>query len=527
MGYPINTFSITEAIPWTKSRRPWSPTIWPKRAARSRHPVLFRFLFVFVACLLSCSPNHPDGNQAALLPEQAKNRTSQADPEQALVRIQAELDKLEQAEWLQQASWSLSVIDENGFPVIERNSRRLLLPASTLKLLTAGRSLASLGASKVFETNVYTDGSISNDTLRGNIYLQGSSDPDFGLTDIHVLAEVLKARGIKVLDGNLITGKSVLGPRWAPGGWEWDDLGNYYAPFCGAFCLDENILTLSFRTPAQTGKATTLIKMVPQIEGLEIENHVITGEPGSGDQAWVYAAPGSATISVYGSLPPGQNSFRIKAAIPDPDLAAAQQLLRVCAWELLGQIRTRQDFPAEKRPLASVESSPLPVILEEMLARSINCHAEFLLRHCNKEMHGGDPEVAAESMLDWLTDLGAESQGCRIVDGSGLSRSNLVSTHFMASSAHLILEQRWGDSLFQILPENGRDGTLRRVLPSFPGRIRAKTGTLEGVRGYAGYLIGESGRRYSFCLLVNHHEDGSTAARMRLDPLLASLICLP
>jgi D-alanyl-D-alanine carboxypeptidase/D-alanyl-D-alanine-endopeptidase (penicillin-binding protein 4) len=267
--------------------------------------------------------------------------------------------------------------------------------------------------------------------------------------------------------------------------------------------------------------------MEPQIEGLEFHNHVVTGKPGSGDQAWVYAAPGSTSISVHGSLPPGQNSFRIKAAIPDPDLAAAQQLLKACSWEHLGQIRTRQDLPAEKRPLASVESSPLPVMLEEMLARSINGHAEHLLRHSGREVHGGDPEEAAESMLYWLTELGAENHGCRIVDGSGLSRSNLVSTHFMAISAQLMLEQSWGDSLFQILPENGRDGTLRRVLPSSPGRIRAKTGTLDGVRGYAGYLIGESGGRYAFCLLVNHHEGGSSAARSRLDPLLASLISLP
>ena len=56
------------------------------------------------------------------------------------------------------------------------------------------------------------------------------------------------------------------------------------------------------------------------------------------------------------------------------------------------------------------------------------------------------------------------------------------------------------------LPLSATDGTLRRRFnsPEMQGRLRMKTGTLEGVSALAGYVNAASGRTYVAVIIVNH-----------------------
>ena len=71
--------------------------------------------------------------------------------------------------------------------------------------------------------------------------------------------------------------------------------------------------------------------------------------------------------------------------------------------------------------------------------------------------------------------------------------------------------------LMSSLPVAGIDGTLRRARGA-PGRAHLKTGSLRDVVGVAGYVLGNSGRRYVVVAIVNH--PNANAARPALDALV-------
>ena len=77
------------------------------------------------------------------------------------------------------------------------------------------------------------------------------------------------------------------------------------------------------------------------------------------------------------------------------------------------------------------------------------------------------------------------------------------------------------------LPKSGQNGTMTRIAPQAPGRIVAKSGSLDGVKAYAGFVKGKSGSLYPFCILVNHAEGSGVAVRQALSPLFDALLTLP
>src|SRR5437867_2981383 len=70
---------------------------------------------------------------------------------------------------------------KTGACLYEKNAKQLFVPASCLKLFTAGAALSQLGPDFCFETKLLIDGEVTQGTLRGNLYLQGSGDPTFTL----------------------------------------------------------------------------------------------------------------------------------------------------------------------------------------------------------------------------------------------------------------------------------------------------------------------------------------------------------
>jgi D-alanyl-D-alanine carboxypeptidase/D-alanyl-D-alanine-endopeptidase (penicillin-binding protein 4) len=111
------------------------------------------------------------------------------------------------------------------------------------------------------------------------------------------------------------------------------------------------------------------------------------------------------------------------------------------------------------------------------------------------------------------------------VDGSGLSRSNRVSARVLVETL------RRGDAAFEGGPEllaglplAGLDGTLERRAEGARGRVRAKTGSLDGVTSLAGFARSAHGREFVFALIVNGPRHGDAAASAALDDVAAALV---
>ncbi|MGQ9642892.1 MAG: D-alanyl-D-alanine carboxypeptidase, partial [Ignavibacterium sp.] len=117
--------------------------------------------------------------------------------------------------------------------LFRKNEKMLLRPASNMKIITSAAGLVYLGEDYQFTTNLYYDGFIANDTLFGNIFVEGGCDPDFTTQDFYVFVEAIKNLNINFITGNLYGDISFKDSLYWGKGWMWDDDPSSDAPRLG------------------------------------------------------------------------------------------------------------------------------------------------------------------------------------------------------------------------------------------------------------------------------------------------------
>jgi D-alanyl-D-alanine carboxypeptidase/D-alanyl-D-alanine-endopeptidase (penicillin-binding protein 4) len=165
--------------------------------------------------------------------------------------------------------------------------------------------------------------------------------------------------------------------------------------------------------------------------------------------------------------------------------------------------------PTGAVPVASVESAPLAAIVGHVLRVSDNHGAEVLARHVALAT-GGTPsfEGGTTAITGWLKTHGLWASGMRIDDASGLSRKSKVRPSVLADALALALvTPRWV-AVAKGLPIAGVNGTLKTRFNDAAekaGRkvVHAKTGTLQGVAGLAGYVTTKDGAVLTFAAMAN------------------------
>ena len=198
--------------------------------------------------------------------------------------------------------------------------------------------------------------------------------------------------------------------------------------------------------------------------------------------------------------------------LDDPAAAAAQVFgaaLRHAGLKV-GPRVVRAAAPEGAADVASVSSAPLGEIVERTLAVSDNQAAEVLARHVGlAERQEGSFVAGAASVLDVVRGLGVPVTGDQLYDGSGLSRSDRLSTDSLAGVLRLAASPQHPElrQVFTGLPVAGFTGSLQDRFDKGPslarGRVRAKTGTLTGVHGLAGVADEVGGGRMAFVLVAD------------------------
>ncbi len=432
------------------------------------------------------------------------------------------------------ASWGLSVKDSSGRTVAALNPRLNLTPASILKVLPAAAALDKFGPGKAFPTGLYYDGKVSNGFLNGNLYIKGAGDPSLGsqlLAGAVPLEEVfrgwagaLKAAGVKVING------AVLGDETAfesvqPGSWAWEDIGNYYAAQPSALTVNDGLYKLYFKPAAAAGGEAAVLRTEPYVEGLEFENYMRTGAPGSGDNGYIFAFPGQYRAVLRGTVPQGPAEFAINGALPDPALFAAQSL---------GRYLAKAGINANKKPgkgatppgaalLAEAPAVPLGEVVRLTNKRSFNLYAELLLR----QLGGGKPGAGAAAVRDFLAGAGVEVSELKLADACGLSWRNMVKAEtFTDLLLALRAKPYFADFEASLVFPGDPDATghVRNLGKGTPleKSLRLKSGSLNGVRSYTGYLKTKKGRTLAFTSILNNYSmPGSASDKMHEDLLLA------
>jgi len=382
-------------------------------------------------------------------------------------------------------------------------------PASVMKLLVTLAALDSLGPAYTFKTRVLLDGTLSDGVLQGNLILQGGGDPALTLERFWLLLREIHARGVREIRGDVILDDRYyqLAPI-DPGAFDQAPLRPYNAP-PNALLVNFNSLHLRLRSTPNTIDAQ--FDPVPVGGQLPLINQLQANDKRcNGWRDAIKPIIDSGMVLLTGSYPSacGEQSLWLNLLAPEATVATLFGSL----WQDLGgrhggQIRIGPT-PAEARVLLEFNSPPLAQLVRDINKFSNNVMTKMLFLNLGAQHHGPPAtwDKSTAALMSWLAKIGIEIPELVIENGSGLSRIERISA---ASLARLLAYAATRPAYYEFaasLPAVGLEGTQkgRTDESSATGMAWLKTGSLNGARNLAGYVLGPDGRRRILVILINH-----------------------
>lgn len=398
-------------------------------------------------------------------------------------------------------------------PLVAHGGERAFNPASTIKLLTTLAALDSLGPAHTFKTRVYTTGELKDGALHGNLILKGGDDPSLTLERFWLLLREVRARGIGRIEGDVLIDQSCydLAPE-DPAAFDQAPLRPYNAP-PAALLVDFN--TLSLRIAPEGGG----LRLSLDPPGLPIRQTLrLSDGPCNHWSAGLHYELAEGALRVEGRYPAscGTQTLRLSLLAPDQAVAAAfLALWTELGGSLGGEVMTAH-LPEDARLLLEFDSLPLNRIVADINEYSNNVMARMLYLNLGALRYGAPATLAKgeAAMREWLQAQGLAMPELVLENGAGLSRVERISASSLAALLRLAARRPLLHDFVASLPALGLEGTLRRRLADTPmaGRAWLKTGSLNGARNLAGYVMDASGRRHILVFLVNHPRAAAAAA---------------
>ena len=433
------------------------------------------------------------------------------------------------------ASIAFHIVDVNSKETLEAHNQDLIVvPASIQKLITTATALEVLGEDFRYTTQLFHSGKIQDSILYGNLIIIGAGDPSFasryfqGKNPFEIWADSLLKKGIKSIEGDLIVDASHYDEEQIPDTWIWGDIGNYFGTGISAMNYSDNTVFVDFSSK-QVGSLTTINSITPKCAGLVYENRVVAADIRS-DQAYIFGAPKQNERYIQGQIPQNRGSFKVKGSVPNPALFAGYAFLDILKENGIyssGNVYLKQTKTDSVLNLLAQHQSPsLGELVYQTNQHSINLFAEGLLREVGLKLSGkSDFTSCTEAVKAFWAKKGLYTQSFFMEDGSGLSRFNGVSAKFMTD----ILVQLKGENTFiNSFPIAGISGTLSNLLKGTfaENNLRAKSGSMERVRSYAGFVKSKSGKGIAFCVIVNNYNGSSYQVRKDLEEFMRLIALL-
>lgn len=404
-----------------------------------------------------------------------------------------------------------------------------LIPASTLKLLTTACALDQLGPSYRFRLRFHADVLPNTQGLvTGALYIHGSGNPDWSPGDLLVAVRGLAAAGIKTIRGDLVADDTLFEPPGIPASWPGSLKPSPYNAPQGALALSWNSTEVVVLPGNAVGEAAR-VSITPLENAIPLINRARTGSATEITAGIGTTPEGSPAIVVQGTIRPGEPPFRTWINLVHPTWAVLHALvseLRAAGITLEGRPRLGR-VPEGAPVILEQESAPLATLVAEINKPSNNFGAEVLARSLAAEQGIRPATTAAgtERMRACLAAWGIDPQGLVIVDGSGFGRDNRLTARVLVALLRTAYHQPgWGPELMVSLPRGGDDGSLRRRFHDLRQRVRAKTGTLNGVASLAGYAFTRAGRPLAFAILLNQEKPGEGVGHHWTDRLTRALL---
>lgn len=464
--------------------------------------------------------------------------------------FEASLRAILEAPTFANAFWGAHVMDaETGEELFAHHADRSFVPASNTKLYTTAAALVLFGPNHTLETRLWHTGTVRRGTLRGTLHLEAGGDPAFGgryagapdpLTPFRTWADSLAAQGIRTVQGGIAVHLHGFDPTPLGFGWDWDDEPFCYSAQISPLSIADNCLTVELEgtAPGQPLR----YRILPSLpENVQIDNQSLTVAEAEPTFVQYDRSRASNTIVLSSRLAPGERRSHLVTFENPAQIAAVlfRQILLERGIRVRGTVNvTTAPLPENVRLVATHVSPDMRALAAAVNKPSQNLYAELLLRQLGRL----DPTSATGTLgsatqgqrMAWrvFRAAGVDSMRTRLVDGSGLSRTNFIDPR----STSRLLYYMWHypdpevrDAFVASLPVGGVDGTLAGRFRQGPalGNVRAKTGTLGHASALSGYVTTTSGRTLIFSLVANHYLSPASTARNAQDAFVNALITLP
>lgn len=423
-------------------------------------------------------------------------------------KLDKAVKKLLSSEACYAAQLSVYVADKQGNTIYQYQPNLGLTTASTQKIFTAACALETLGKDYRYTTTGSYTGKVKNNILEGSLWINSNGDPTLGswryegYQPENFKEKFLKAiqeLSIQTINGDLILDDSYFDFQTTPGGWPWDDMGNYYG--AGVWGINWRENQFDVQMYGREMKDTNIY-----LPGLKWVNEVKTA--GSSDQSLIFTAPHSTVAYINGTLP--GKSITVSGATPNPPLTLAEELkkyLQDHQINITGKVTTLSKMKIENETIPKVNSatifftyqSPsLDKIVYWFLKKSVNLYGETFIKTLAKEKKNeGSFRAGIEYMKSFWKSKGIHEKSINFADGSGLSPQNYVSAKAEVQALLYAQKQPWFSDYFEGFSthDNG---------------MKMKSGTMKNTKSYAG-IYGN----YTFSIIINNYQGNNSSAELQ------------
>jgi len=399
-----------------------------------------------------------------------------------------------------------------GKMLVDVQGDHYFIPASSTKILTLATCLEVLGDSV---PGIQMALVIENqDSTRRFL---PTCDPTFLHPRFQAWQPVNKLFN-KIKGGNYLYMNAFKDNRYGPG-WAWDDYGETFAversgmPIFGnqmsIIKKDSNwiIEPVFYEAISEVTRKGTLMNLSPKAPMREEGSNLIY-------------------IPLDEQLPEGyQQSFPILS----PDVRFFQ------FTDTIGNIHPDAYFWTEEEARSTEEmiqtlewktifSAPIDTVFRLMMYHSDNFVAEqMLLVSAGAKFN----YLKQDTIIHWMLDsvLNSLPQRPRWVDGSGLSRYNLITPQTITAVLQRLWKTQPRERLFSLFPAGGHDGTIAEWYPGPKGKpyVFAKTGSMSGVNCLSGYLLCHSGKVLIFSFMHNHYIGSNKPWKVEMQRILEKI----
>lgn len=399
------------------------------------------------------------------------------------------IDKTISASGINKGAVAVSVKDtQTGKTVYEFNETKPSVPASTLKMVTLIASIDTLGKNYEFSTKLYK-------STNNELYLKLGADPFLTSSSLNKLFDTARSKNI-VEPKNLYIDDYIFDTvEWGEG-WQWDDDLNPLMPKYSSYNIDKNLLNIVIAPTTQGAPANIYTtKFYPTT----FMNLVTTGNSTN------------ITLSRANNISPdmltieGTVKKQLLKEVPINNLKRyfvlrCEDALRSSKLEYFGNI-VQKKTPESKIYLVDEVKHPLSEAVKEILKNSNNLVAETVFKLAGAKFvnNTGSFENSQKMLNAYFDKIGLKHTDIRIVDGSGVSKNNMLTADFMTE---FLVKMSKSEDFKTSLPTSG-EGTLANRMLYFKDNLRAKTGTHCSESAIAGYITARSGKTYAFDIMIN------------------------